>query len=113
MRKYPSLGQQIASVMRPILNGRVDVALCGYVFSDAGFTNQQGVFFKPFVDDNGMVISLARRRTVRCPSAEKGASAPQLRGFHFIPESKCKKCEHRLPRGCCALLRAKARGEQS
>jgi len=108
--RIPSFAAQISSMVRPILMGRIDVMSMGYTFGSQGYTNPQGVHLKAFEDDLGRYVSLIRKKSVSCPDPERRDGAlPVVRNRASVPFSQCLKCAHRLPKGCCALLRADAR----
>jgi len=106
-RRFPSLAQQISASLKPYFAGRIDKASCGYRFGENGYTNPQGVYFKPCLDDNRKSIELYQRLSVRCPSVEIGGEYPLVRDFYSVPETVCKKCPHRIAKGCCEILRAR------
>lgn len=107
MRKIPSIFEQMRPWMDRMAIGKIDVHPLGYVFSDSGYTNPQGVVFKSFSDDNGKTVSLKKCRSVSCPDRSKGGF-PVVRGRASIPLKTCKLCDHHS-KGCCSLL--KWRGE--
>lgn len=110
-RKWPSLAQQIAPMHKRYMAGKIDVHSLGYRYGTDGYTNSQGVHFAPSLDDSGAKVELYRRRSVRCPLPSLYPSSPVVRGACSVPESQCKKCIHRLPKGCCDVLRRIACGE--
>lgn len=103
------IGKQIAAYAKPILAGRIDEGMCGYSFSEGGYTNPQGVHFSSFKDDRGRVVSLSKKNRVACPDVATHPGAPLVRGRVFVSSAMCASCAHRLPRKCCAILREKAR----
>lgn len=107
-RRVPSIGQQMASYMKPRLKGKIDCSSLGYKFGDEGYTNPQGVHLKAHQSDDGRMVSLYKRRTVSCPLLHEGSDHPKVNTRYSVPETVCKKCLHRLPGGCCDLLRRAA-----
>lgn len=110
MSKKVSFSSQIASAMRPIMMGKIDRTPMGYEFGAHGYTNPQGVHLKSFKDDLGRDVSLVKKNSVRCPDpTRRDGVLPVVRERACVPHSQCLKCEHRLPKGCCRLLRGIAR----
>ena len=107
-RRIPNIFEQMGSILRPYYAGKIDVNPLGYRYGIRGFTNQNGVHFKATTDDRGDSIELYRRRTVWCPLQLEGV--PLVRGNSCVKLTVCKMCEHRLPKGCCAIKRRAAQG---
>lgn len=105
-RQSSTLGDLIGRMARDENNwamGQIRWAPCGYHFSDEGYTNPQGVFFKPF-DVDGRMVSLRSRRTVtNCPL--QMGDFPKIREGYQTPKSICDKCAHHLPKSRCVELR--------
>ena len=80
---------------------------CGWTLSDKGYTNPQGVYFKPYLDEAGRTISCAKGIYVsNCPKPPKGHDVtPLVRGGYSVKNTECLKCPHHLPKNCCAILR--------
>lgn len=111
-RRNPSIISQIASAMRPILAGKIEVYSVGYRKGSSGYTNPQGVHFNAFPAPDGTMIELYKRRSVRCPSHHVGKDyAPYSGRGYSVPLTVCQKCENRIPGGCCILLRDSARNK--
>lgn len=110
-RRVASIGQQLASMLRPRIEGKINAYPVGYVFSEDGWTNPQGVYFKPLKDESGRMVSLSKFSSVDCPAPSLHPDAPVIRGQASIKQSVCRKCVHRLPKSCCAVLRGAARGD--
>ncbi len=110
MRRVPSIFKQMERVMRPIFAGKISISPLGYRYGTDGFTNAQGVHLSACKDDRGDDIELYRRRTVWCPIVRD--DAPTVRGQSIVVLTECKACEHRLPKGCCAIKKANAREAQ-
>lgn len=105
-----SLFRRIARDMNETAKGKIQWWGMGYVFSDKGYTNPQGVFLKSFPDDNGVPTSLKSKSHVLCLSADKGSEYPLVRGSYRVPKSICNKCEHRIKGGYCQVLRDLRKG---
>lgn len=110
MRRTPTIGQQMAAYMRPIYRGRIDVHSLGYRFGDDGYANPQGVHFRSFPSDDGRMVELYKRRSVRCPvHNHDGQDFPIVRGRASVPLTFCQKCPMRIRGiGCCSVLREEA-----
>lgn len=79
-------------------NGKLRQMPNGYVFSDAGATNSNGVFFPACKDEDGKAISLklGLRVVNNCPIPP--GDYPKLNSGHCVPLKDCKRCEHHRPR---------------
>lgn len=93
-------------------NGRIHSTGSGWIFSDAGATNAQGVYIgpRPSKDGRPMSISLGVLTASNCP--QPPGDYPQgSRGGFNVPMKVCRKCPHhikrrrRQPYPCCAVLR--------
>jgi len=100
----------LAKQSRNYLNGKIDWYSCGWIFSDKGYTNQQGVHFKALESDDGRMVSLNPKRSVKCPDSSKG-DFPLVRGSYSVPKSVCDKCLMKIQGGYCKKLRSMARGD--
>lgn len=91
--------------------GKIRTGYACYIFSDKGFTNAGGHHFTPFPSEhnNDRMVSLSRGRGVRNCPLPPGDYVKNQWGTYSVPLSKCNKCEHRLPRLCCAELRRRAK----
>ena len=105
-----SFMRQMAKDMRDMTNGKIIWYSCGYRFSSEGWTNPNGVFLKATKDDLGRDISLVKGKHMVCPDVETRGELPLIRGHVWVKGSACLKCQHRLPKGCCALLRERNKG---
>lgn len=104
MRRCPSIFQQMAPFLKRAAEGKIDTSSHGYTFGEEGYTNPQGVVFKPFPDDKGRLVQLYRRRSVRCPLVLDNGY-PVVRGRASVPLTVCRKCPYHLPKTCCKILR--------
>lgn len=109
MRRYNALGDLLGMIGRDMRDhrlGKIHTSLCGYVFSDKGYTNPQGVYFKPTTDQDGKAISLIPRNTVtNCPQPPEGVTAPRTKFGFQVPASKCQKCPFHGRGNFCSELR--------
>lgn len=93
-------------------NGKIHKYSNGFVFSDAGTTNNQGVFLKPSEAKDGRKISLALSVLTASNCPQPPGDYPQSkRGGFWVPMKVCRKCPHhikrrrRQPYPCCDVLR--------
>ncbi len=93
--------------------GRIRTLPNGWVHSSAGSTNNQGVFLKPHVTQDGRQASLALSvlSAGNCPRPPLGTDAPHMSHGYSVPMKVCRKCPNhikrrrRQPYPCCAILR--------
>lgn len=109
MRKTPSLFRQMVPYLDRAAKGKITVHTLSYRFGTEGYTNPQGVHFKPFVDDNGRSIELFQCRCSECPDPSLHPDLPVVSGRVSVPVRKCRECPNRLKNNCCRLLRGDGR----
>jgi hypothetical protein len=81
-------------------NGRIQTMPNGWIFSDKGCTNANGVFFAARPDATGRMMSLAPQKTTRnCENpAMEGVYPKSHEGLFWVPFRHCRKCSHHRPR---------------
>lgn len=97
--------------------GKLRKSSAGYIFSDKGCTNNQGYHLPAIVHEvTNKLISLEIRPYIRnCPvppyegAVEESRSHRTERGYYWVREAACKKCQYRLKKACCAKLREERR----
>lgn len=106
--------------------GRLNRFSSGYIFSDAGCTNKQGVFLGPHSLSDGRLVSLTLKPAVNnCPKPPISDPVPNERlsnpdqAYFWVPYQDCLKCEHhkrhtytKRSQGRCLLLQSLRAGHK-
>ena len=93
-----NLFKQMARDMTAGYNGKIVVYPNGFVFSDKGYTNPQGVSWKAKPDATGRLTSLVHMQTANgCPQPP-GDYPKNDRGRFWVPMKECRKCPHHIKR---------------